>query len=366
MQALQLFAGPTALRRIQRDGLKAEHFRMIVGASGGPKWFVLYGLDRYLFGDFLRDLPQPLTTLGSSAGAWRLACLGLHDPVAAIDRLAYHYSRQRYSDKPVMQEISHEARKLVDIVLGADGAEQIVGNSKVNVHIVADRARGLLASDRKSLLMGGLGLSAAANVISRRSLRLGFERVIFHSGELARGFNELSDMPTRCVSLRHDNVREALLASGSIPLIMEGVRNVPGAPKGIYRDGGITDYHFDMPFLAGDDLVLYPHFHARLVPGWFDKALRWRQVNPTNYHNVLMLVPTPEFVRALPYGKIPDRKDFETMDYDTRFAYWQRALAESERLAEEFAALVESGRGLERIRPFADMHRNLNNLHDRD
>ena len=183
--------------------------------------------------------------------------------------------------------------------------------------------------------------------------------MIFYSGALAPGFDGLIDMPTRCVALSTHNVREALLASGSIPLIMQGVRNVPGAPAGVYRDGGITDYHFDMPFLAGDDLVLYPHFHARIVPGWFDKALRWRRVNPAHFHNVLMLVPTREFVRALPCGKIPDRKDFEKMDYDMRFAYWQRALAESERLAEEFAALVESGRGLERIQPFADM------LHDR-
>lgn len=355
MQALQLYAGPTALRKIQRDGLKAEHFRMIVGASGGPKWFVLYGLDRYLFGDFFSALPHPLATLGSSAGAWRLACLGLRDPVAAIDRLAYHYSRQQYSTRPLMQEISHEARKLVDIVLGEDGAAQIVGNGRVNVHIVADRARGLLASDRRALLMSGLGLCAAANVLSRRTLRMSFERVIFHSGELAPGLAGLQDMPTRSVPLGTQNVREALLASGSIPLIMEGVRDVPGAPAGVYRDGGITDYHFDMPFLAGDDLVLYPHFHARIVPGWFDKALRWRRVDPAHFHNVLMLVPTPEFVRALPCGKIPDRKDFATMDYDTRFVCWQRALTESERLAEEFAAMVESGRGLERIRPLADM-----------
>ncbi|MDP1931025.1 MAG: patatin-like phospholipase family protein [Gammaproteobacteria bacterium] len=359
MQALQLYAGPTALQKIQRDGLRAEDFRMIVGASGGPKWFVLYGLDRYLFGDFFAGRQQPLMTLGSSAGAWRLACLGLADPVAAMDRLAFHYSRQRYSDKPLMQEISHEARKLVDIVLGANGPAEIVGNRLVSVHIVADRARGLLKSDKKVLLMGGLGLCAAANVISRRTLRMSFERVIFHSGRLAPGFDRLADMPTRCVPLREDNVREALLASGSIPMIMEGVRNVPGAPAGVYRDGGITDYHFDMPFLsAGSDgghLVLYPHFYSRLTPGWFDKALRWRRVNPAHYHNVLLLAPSPEFVRALPYGKIPDRKDFEIMDYDTRFTYWQRVLAESERLAEEFAALVESERGVERIRPFAEM-----------
>lgn len=355
MSALQLYAGPTALRTLQRDGLRAEQFRLIVGASGGPKWFVLYGLDRYLFGDFFAHSRQPLATLGSSAGAWRLACLGLADPLAGIDRLAWHYSRQTYSAQPGMQEISKEARKLVDIVLGEKGAAEIATNSRVGVHIVADRARGLLRSDRKALLMSGLALCATANTLSRRSLRLSFERILFHAGTPLSSLAGLQDLPTRCVKLTENNVREALLASGSIPLVMEGVRNIPGAPHGVYRDGGIVDYHFDMPFLAGDGLVLYPHFYPHLTPGWFDKALRWRRVNPANYHNVLLVAPSSEFVSRLPYGKIPDRKDFETMDATTRFACWQTALAESVRLAEEFARMVETGAGLERIKPFTEI-----------
>ncbi len=355
MSALQLYAGPTALRALQRDGLQAEQFRMIVGASGGPKWFVLYGLDRYLFGDFFARCRQPLATLGSSAGAWRLACLGLADPLAGIDRLAWHYSRQTYSAQPTMHEISKEARKLVDIVLGEKGAAEIATNSRIGVHIVADRARGLLRSDRKPLLLGGLALCATANTLSRRSLRLSFERILFHAGTPLSSLTGLQDMPTRCVQLTEHNVGEALLASGSIPLVMEGVRDIPGAPPGVYRDGGIVDYHFDMPFLDGDGLVLYPHFYPHLTPGWFDKALRWRRVDPANYHNVLLIAPSSEFVSRLPYGKIPDRKDFETMDETTRFAYWQTVLTESVRLAEEFARMAETGAGLDRIKPFTEI-----------
>lgn len=36
------------------------------------------------------------------------------------------------------------------------------------------------------------------------------------------------------------------MASGSIAVVMEGVRNIGGVPEGIYRDGGVTDYHFDI------------------------------------------------------------------------------------------------------------------------
>ena len=36
------------------------------------------------------------------------------------------------------------------------------------------------------------------------------------------------------------------MASGSIPIVMKRVRNISCAPKGIYRDGGLIDYHFDL------------------------------------------------------------------------------------------------------------------------
>ena len=34
---------------------KPEQFKLMLGASGGPKWFVLFGLDRYLFGNFFSN-----------------------------------------------------------------------------------------------------------------------------------------------------------------------------------------------------------------------------------------------------------------------------------------------------------------------
>ena len=353
MTALQLYAGPTALASIQRDGLSPEQFRTIVGASGGPKWFVLYGLDRYLAGEFFAGRRQPLETIGSSAGAWRLSCLGLADPLAGIDRLAWHYSRERYSARPTTQEITAAAARLVTLVLGPEGAAQIAGNPVVRVHIVADRARTLVSSDRKLLLGAGLGLSALGNALSRRLLGQFFQRVVFHAGPVSQAVQQWREFNTVCVPLRPDNVAAALLASGAIPIIIDGVRDIPGAPPGVYRDGGITDYHFDAPLRQGDGLVLYPHFYSRFTPGWFDKSLPWRSADPANFDNVLVLAPSPAFVAGLPYGKIPDRKDFETLDDATRFACWQTVLSESARLADEFSTMVRTGQGLERILPLA-------------
>tara|TARA_R110002049_G_scaffold48383_1_gene139391 strand:- start:491 stop:1111 length:621 start_codon:yes stop_codon:yes gene_type:complete len=199
--------------------------------------------------------------------------------------------------------------------------------------------------------MAGLGVSALTNLLSRRLLGLSFQRIVFHGGPLTKSVGELEEFATEFVRLRTSNVRKALLASGSIPLVLEGVRDIPGAPDGVYRDGGITDYHFDLPFQSGEGLVLYPHFYSHFIPGWFDKSLPWRRPRPEHFHNVLVLAPSRDFVSQLPYGKIPDRKDFETMDFDTRAAYWQTVLSASAALADEFAEMVRSGEGLDRIKP---------------
>ncbi|KGJ88770.1 hypothetical protein [Thalassotalea sp. ND16A] len=38
-KALAVYAGPSALAQIKEQGLSQEQIQMMVGASGGPKWF---------------------------------------------------------------------------------------------------------------------------------------------------------------------------------------------------------------------------------------------------------------------------------------------------------------------------------------
>jgi len=340
------------MQQIQANGLQAEQFKVMAGASGGPKWFVLYGLDRYLFGEFFANRSDGLATLGSSAGAWRLACLATADPVASIERLAALYSNERYSEHPTAEEVTSKARVLLRRVLGPNGSRELVENEKIKTHIIADRCRGFLSIDSLPLLGAGLALAAVSNLVSRRTLKLYFERAVFNNHAHACELTSLTDIKTLDIKLTEDNVFDALIASGSIPFALEGVRDVEGGPKGLYVDGGITDYHFDVPFHSNDGLVLYPHFYPQVVPGWFDKHLKWRKVIRQYYDNVLLVVPSAEFVAALPYGKIPERNDFRDFDYDNRIEYWQKVLGESNRLADDFAKLVETGAGLEKIRLF--------------
>ena len=133
----------------------------------------------------------------------------------------------------------------------------------------------------------------------------------------------------------------SLHASGSIPFVLTGERDIPGAPAGQYWDGGIIDYHFDLGQYQGDGLILYPHFRSDITPGWFDKFLPWRQAAIHEIDNLVLLCPGEAFVADLPFGKIPDRSDFTRLGHEERVRYWEICVARSAALAEEFAALVD-------------------------
>jgi hypothetical protein len=125
--SLTLLAGPDALRLIRERGLRAEDVDVLPGASGGAKWLVLAGLDRYLFGELLaQPRERPMHLIGSSIGSWRMACLAQRDPIAALGRghRAYIYE-QRYSPKPSTAEVGAVLSRALDLLLGPTGVDEI-------------------------------------------------------------------------------------------------------------------------------------------------------------------------------------------------------------------------------------------------
>jgi hypothetical protein len=194
----------------------------------------------------------------------------------------------------------------------------------------------------------------SANMVSRRHLGRFMERGIVHDARVRAPVSKLVDFPSHEVPLSPDNLLPALLASASIPLIMSGVRDLPGAPAGVYRDGGLLDYHLDLPY-EQPGVILYPHFTDKVVPGWFDKSLPWRRGDANRLQDVLLVSPSREYLASLPNGKLPDRKDFEKYAGDDagRERVWRQAVAESDRLGDEFMELVASGRLADRLQPLA-------------
>lgn len=348
--SLTLRAGPDALRLVRERGLRAEDVDVLPGASGGAKWLALAGLDRFLFGEFFRGpRDRPLHGIGSSIGSWRLACAAQRDPVAALDRghHAYVHAQHYPSARPSPAEVTRVLGASLDRILGDDGAAAIVDHPWLRLHVITAEARGPAASARRPVLTAAMALAAAANLVSRRTLGWQLRRCVFHSGGDVTPFAHLADFRTVHRPLTRDNARAALQASGSIPLLMEGVR-VPGAP-GLHWDGGVLDYHLDLDFGPGDGLVLFPHFHAHVIPGWFDKRLPWRRAAAANFRRTLLVAPSAAFVASLPGAKIPDRRDFHTLPEADRIRRWQAVVDASARLGDELGELVATGRVAERV-----------------
>lgn len=348
---LSLRAGPDALRLLQSRGLRLEDVDIVPGASGGAKWLVIGGIDRYLFGEFLRGpRTRALHLIGSSIGSWRMACLAQRDPVAALTRGHRGYiESQEYSPRPSAGEVTRVLSAILDDLLGPHGVDDILSHPTFRLHVITAQGRGLAASERRLALATSLGLAAAGNVVARRTLGLHFRRCVFHSAGDRTPFAHLHDLPTRHERLTRENLRDALLASGSIPLLMEGVR-VHGV-NGTYWDGGVLDYHLDMDHGAGDGVVLYPHFYEHVVPGWFDKSLPWRRADGHNFRRTLIVAPSPAFVRGLPGGRIPDRRDFYDLAPAARRRRWASVLEASQELGDVLRDLVVSGRIADVVQP---------------
>lgn len=332
---IDIHAGKTAAKIINEQGFKPELFTSFLGASGGPKWFTLFGLDKYIFGEFFKNRTQPLNLIGSSAGAFRSACFAQNDPVAAIERLAKSYSQTRYSsNKPTPAEITLKARALLDDVFGEHGVTEILNNPIFKAHFIVAKSNGFIASENKLIQLLGLSKSYMLNRVNRKLLGSQYERFIFGAPNSNLSITDSYNFKTQNIPLSQINLKDALLASGSIPLVMQGIKNIAGSPPGIYRDGGIIDYHFDLK-INNPGLILYPHFNSEPKAGWFDKNLK-RKVAAQNYDNVVMITPSKEFIAGLPYGKIPDRNDFTDLDADTRIKYWNTVFSETEKLADDF------------------------------
>jgi hypothetical protein len=346
MTALLIHAGPRARQQLLEGGLRARDVRIVPAAAGGPKGLVLNSLDRYLFGHWLQGLPQSIHLLGASIGAWRMAVACLPEANVGFAQLAEDYIQQEYphapGKAPTPRDVSRIFGARIDARLGARAA-QILAHPTRRLHVVTSRGRHVLRREgRFRTPVGYLG-AFATNLVSRRAMSGWLERVLFSDSRESLPF-ALHDFRTRQVALTADNLATSVLASCSIPFWLDAVHDIPGAPRGAYWDGGITDYHLHLDYARMEQgLVLYPHFQSTVVPGWLDKALKHRHAATARLSNVVLLTPNPQWVKdVMPNGKLPDRGDFKA--YGERVAErqrdWRRAVAESQRMADEFDALV--------------------------
>ncbi|MGH6623447.1 MAG: patatin-like phospholipase family protein, partial [Burkholderiaceae bacterium] len=320
LQLLDVRAGERAAEHVRRDGLCPADVSAIPAAAGGPKGLALLPLDRRLAAEWLPRM-QRIELLGASIGAWRMAALAQPDAHAALDRLQHAYvHEQNYRERPSASEVAAVCRGLAQSVFGRPPLRIREGAA---LTVFTTRARGVLAKRRSKQAFGRAALS---NAMSRRRLAVHMERVVFRAGIESRLTTSFDDFGLVGATLDDHNLVDALLASGSIPLVCDPVCNPGGAPAGDYWDGGLIDYHLLLPYEQMKGIVLYPHFVPHVTPGWLDKFLPWR-ARPRRHDwlsNVLLIAPSAAMLARLPNGRLPDRSDFYRYgtDHASRIKHW--------------------------------------------
>ncbi|MBI9075956.1 MAG: patatin-like phospholipase family protein [Desulfatibacillum sp.] len=350
---LLILAGRSAYNHIRENGLAPSDIAAVLGASGAAKWLVLYGLDSAIFSQWFKGRDKPLTLFGTSIGAWKLVAAAQDDPARAFDRLKDAYIAQSYKGRPSASTVSEESVRVMGVLLDSGGMDQNLAHPYCRISFSAVRCKGLMGREDRLSLVAGMARAFGLNLVSRNLQRLAFERTVFHHPREAKPVLDFSGLPAHSVSLTPENFSQAMLATGSIPVIMNGVRNIPGAPAGIYRDGGLLDYHPAFPLAPDTEgFILYPHFFPHVIRGWFDKKMTGRWAGAELLDKTIILAPSPEFVSRLPFGRIPDRKDFvRFQDKDhVRMPAWKEAAEMSKKLGRDFLDLTETGKIKDAVR----------------
>jgi len=257
------------------------------------------------------------------------------------------YIETVYGRKDTPETVLRSLNAIINAYIEDDALPFALAHKRYRLVVLTSLVRNLAASERRWVQKAGFLLSFLANAVHPSLIHRFAERIVFYYGPHPPDFCLRKGFRGRFFALSEVNFKSAVVASGAIPLAVSGVRDIFSAPYGIYRDGGLIDYHINQDYSTRDrGLTLFFHHQERIIPGWMDKRLKKRRPPEAFLESVLMVYPAEEFVAKLPGGRIPDRGDFRTFvdDPATRIANWRQSVELAAPLGEEFLELVASGR----------------------
>jgi hypothetical protein len=185
-----------------------------------------------------------------------------------MQRFEDAYIEQRYSETPDIHEITAKSREILRFALGESGVTDILQHPVLRTHVMTVRARGIAASEQRALLAASLFTAAGLNAISRRTRSIFFERALFFDPRELPPCHEATGFPMQRIRLGEENLEDVIVATGSIPLVLSGVKDIAGAAPGIYRDGGVIDYHLDLPHSVTDRMDFVNYTPAERIRIW--------------------------------------------------------------------------------------------------
>jgi hypothetical protein len=347
MSRIKIKAGSQIYRIIKDSGFNFDSVSTYFGPAVGPRWLIASGFDLTLLKGGFLGRSNPVNLIGSSAGAFRFAAWLQPEAIKSYNKLLDAYINIRYSKKDTPATVLDKITGIINEYLEDDALPFALANKKYRLVVITARARGLVAFENHWVQKLGLITCYVFNYFNRNNIYRFAERVVFYNGAKPPSFCFQPQFRGNYVQINEVNFKNAVLSSGAIPIVIAGVRDVYGAPQGVYRDGGLIDYNLTHQFAAKEnEIVLFFHHQERIIPGWLDKKIVRRVPDAETLSNVLMVFPSQSFIEDLPGEKVPDRTDFITFinDQETRIKNWRKAVELSAPLGEEFIELVESGK----------------------
>jgi len=347
MSRLRIKAGKKAYEIIKDGGFNFDAVSAYFGAAVGPRWLVASGFDQTLLTRNLLGRTRAAHLIGSSAGAWRFAAWLQPQAVESYRKFLNAYVSVGFTRKDTPVTILEKFTDIMNAYIEDDALPFALANKRYRLSVITSRSRGPVASEKHLLQKSALAFCYLLNFFSRNNLYYFADRIVFYNGSKPPPFCLQPQFRGGYVRINETNFKYAVMASGAIPLVVAGVKNIFGAPRGVYRDGGLIDYHLSHQFAAREnELVLFFHHQERIIPGWLDKKIKRRIPDDETLNNVVMVFPSQSFIDKLPGEKVPDRDDFLTfMDNNKqRIQNWNKAVELSAPLGEDFLELIESGR----------------------
>ncbi len=347
MRRIRIKAGRRAYEIIKDGGFDFDSISTYFGPAVGPRWLLASGFDLTLLKQEVLGRSKAVHLIGSSAGAWRFGAWLQPQAADCYRRLIDAYINTRYFREDTPVTVLDKLTKIIGEYLEDDALPFALANKKYRLSIITARGRNLVASEMLWLQKTGLLAGFLFNYFSRNNIYAFAERVVFYNGSKPPPFCLQPKFRGRFVRMNAINFKYSVIASGAIPLVVAGVKNIYGAPRGVYRDGGLIDYHLTHQFASKEnELTLFFHHQERIIPGWMDKKIISRVPDAETLSNVLMIFPSQSFIETLPDEKIPDRDDFLTYidDHDQRLRNWRKTVELSAPLGEEFMELAQSGK----------------------
>jgi hypothetical protein len=347
MSQIRIKAGRRAYEIIKDGGFSCDSISTYFGPAAGPRWLISSGFDLTLLNGDNLGHTRTVQLVGSSAGAWRFAAWLQPAAADCYQKFLDAYINIKYTRADTPSTVLGKFKDLINLYLEDDALPFALAHKKYRLVVITARARNFVASEKIWLQKTGLIAAFLLNFFSRNNIYRFANRVVFYQGSKPPAFCFRPQFRGSFVQINEINFKYAVMASGAIPLVVAGVRDIYGAPRGVYRDGGLVDYHLTHQYAAKeDDIVLFFHHQERIIPGWLDKKIVRRVPDAETLSNVLMIFPTQSFVEKLPGERIPDRTDFLTYidDPETRIINWRKAVELAAPLGEEFLELVASGK----------------------